>query len=124
MIRRPPRSTLFPYTTLFRSRTLGWVRLGRPRQATAAVTECTFLVTLIPRLILPSCAGPSHPGLRRAGYQDLAEGPPSSEGRGLVTPPSTCLGRMPVPRRIIRTHEDVESSLQDRAGFSPSRGSG
>src|SRR2546429_6714520 len=27
MIRRPPRSTLFPYTTLFRSRTL--VRRGR-----------------------------------------------------------------------------------------------
>src|SRR3712207_8540547 len=26
MIRRPPRSTLFPYTTLFRSR--GWCRLG------------------------------------------------------------------------------------------------
>src|SRR3712207_7613483 len=25
MIRRPPRSTLFPYTTLFRSRTLGGV---------------------------------------------------------------------------------------------------
>src|SRR5947208_7355023 len=24
MIRRPPRSTLFPYTTLFRSRTRGW----------------------------------------------------------------------------------------------------
>src|SRR5260221_1670995 len=24
MIRRPPRSTLFPYTTLFRSQTLGW----------------------------------------------------------------------------------------------------
>src|SRR5260370_32133950 len=28
MIRRPPRSTLFPYTTLFRSRTA-----SRPRQA-------------------------------------------------------------------------------------------
>src|SRR6266571_782482 len=28
MIRRPPRSTLFPYTTLFRSR--GWHRLARP----------------------------------------------------------------------------------------------
>src|SRR2546423_8034762 len=25
MIRRPPRSTLFPYTTLFRSVELGWV---------------------------------------------------------------------------------------------------
>src|SRR2546422_3679471 len=24
MIRRPPRSTLFPYTTLFRSRAVGW----------------------------------------------------------------------------------------------------
>src|SRR5260221_2677815 len=38
MIRRPPRSTLFPYTTLFRSRTLEreleWVRLSpRARQA-------------------------------------------------------------------------------------------
>src|SRR5947207_15247782 len=27
MIRRPPRSTLFPYTTLFRSVALGYVRL-------------------------------------------------------------------------------------------------
>src|SRR3989449_5799185 len=25
MIRRPPRSTLFPYTTLFRSRAAGWI---------------------------------------------------------------------------------------------------
>src|SRR2546429_3998072 len=33
MIRRPPRSTLFPYTTLFRSRTHpgGAVRLARER---------------------------------------------------------------------------------------------
>src|SRR6267378_6871693 len=29
MIRRPPRSTLFPYTTLFRSRPRAWTR-GRP----------------------------------------------------------------------------------------------
>src|SRR2546430_12111557 len=29
MIRRPPRSTLFPYTTLFRSRTQGSRREGR-----------------------------------------------------------------------------------------------
>src|SRR2546422_43879 len=34
MIRRPPRSTLFPYTTLFRSR-LHAYRLGRARQALA-----------------------------------------------------------------------------------------
>src|SRR3989337_2237850 len=30
MIRRPPRSTLFPYTTLFRSRVRGAVLSGRP----------------------------------------------------------------------------------------------
>src|SRR3712207_8130830 len=29
MIRRPPRSTLFPYTTLFRSRGLSCARLAR-----------------------------------------------------------------------------------------------
>src|SRR6266487_7120270 len=29
MIRRPPRSTLFPYTTLFRSRRLGFVVIER-----------------------------------------------------------------------------------------------
>src|SRR2546427_3072694 len=31
MIRRPPRSTLFPYTTLFRSRSQ-WCRKGKARQ--------------------------------------------------------------------------------------------
>src|SRR6266568_8330211 len=35
MIRRPPRSTLFPYTTLFRSGPLGHsTRPGRPPEAT------------------------------------------------------------------------------------------
>src|SRR2546427_4720725 len=33
MIRRPPRSTLFPYTTLFRSETYDWTRvLGCDRE--------------------------------------------------------------------------------------------
>src|SRR5256885_12105470 len=50
MIRRPPRSTLFPYTTLFRSRQEGSLRLayrgqigraerGEPTPDTAAVRE-------------------------------------------------------------------------------------
>src|SRR2546422_8244339 len=34
MIRRPPRSTLFPYTTLFRSSTFGWNALRQPNYAT------------------------------------------------------------------------------------------
>src|SRR3989454_12026338 len=37
MIRRPPRSTLFPYTTLFRS-----VRIGRNLSASRRVSEQTY----------------------------------------------------------------------------------
>src|SRR6476620_11922801 len=38
MIRRPPRSTLFPYTTLFRSRPR--CRCRRPRSSPAAARRC------------------------------------------------------------------------------------
>src|SRR5436309_8880706 len=44
MIRRPPRSTLFPYTTLFRSYmtrpSTSSPRLGRTRWRTPASTHC------------------------------------------------------------------------------------
>src|SRR2546425_7337858 len=44
MIRRPPRSTLFPYTTLFRSRGATRAPHGEPRGALTlsrpAVTKC------------------------------------------------------------------------------------
>src|SRR3712207_8942100 len=36
MIRRPPRSTLFPYTTLFRSGSRSWRRTGRKGGGAAA----------------------------------------------------------------------------------------
>src|SRR5689334_25208222 len=36
LIRRPPRSTLFPYTTLFRSRADGRADLGQPLAADEA----------------------------------------------------------------------------------------
>src|SRR3989442_8762897 len=36
MIRRPPRSTLFPYTTLFRSRAGGYI----PVSATCYISKC------------------------------------------------------------------------------------
>src|SRR3712207_7023227 len=37
MIRRPPRSTLFPYTTLFRSSTASLLITGRRKNAAAGV---------------------------------------------------------------------------------------
>src|SRR3712207_9181856 len=39
MIRRPPRSTLFPYTTLFRSRTRLFVEQGQKIDAGAQLNE-------------------------------------------------------------------------------------
>src|ERR1043166_8414143 len=39
MIRRPPRSTLFPYTTLFRSRVLGAVTLDIGGQAAVSAQQ-------------------------------------------------------------------------------------
>src|SRR5256885_9385840 len=48
MIRRPPRSTLFPYTTLFRSRDTLVARLGEGRYRGAfALASVTGLVWMI-----------------------------------------------------------------------------
>src|SRR2546430_7354885 len=38
MIRRPPRSTLFPYTTLFRSEPASWKNMTRSRPAPVTTT--------------------------------------------------------------------------------------
>src|SRR5258708_26431067 len=45
MIRRPPRSTLFPYTTLFRSRSCSFTE--RSRSATDAVIFGSFRISKI-----------------------------------------------------------------------------
>src|SRR3712207_7389449 len=45
MIRRPPRSTLFPYTTLFRSAALGSCAAAACRCARSAVSACVNAAT-------------------------------------------------------------------------------
>src|SRR2546422_6042967 len=45
MIRRPPRSTLFPYTTLFRSRAAS----SEPLVASPALYECAPAPASVPR---------------------------------------------------------------------------
>src|SRR2546422_2145160 len=50
MIRRPPRSTLFPYTTLFRSLPARWQRMGVDDDALSALSRLPTLPVL-PRLL-------------------------------------------------------------------------
>src|SRR2546426_6828075 len=50
MIRRPPRSTLFPYTTLFRSRVLGLDRAGDRRRDGDRLLEDVALLVLHERV--------------------------------------------------------------------------
>src|SRR5256886_17502950 len=63
MIRRPPRSTLFPYTTLFRS-LVSWLgRRGWLRPATAAVVTWRSALLMLARwpfvlmAVLEACVG-------------------------------------------------------------------
>src|SRR5258708_18654616 len=48
MIRRPPRSTLFPYTTLFRSQS--WRHLGQPF---GVINQCQIMTNLGVAEIMP-----------------------------------------------------------------------
>src|SRR2546426_8344511 len=50
MIRRPPRSTLFPYTTLFRSRTAQYNRIDRKRVDFVLVDPKTLVVQAVVEL--------------------------------------------------------------------------
>src|SRR2546430_5155414 len=55
MIRRPPRSTLFPYTTLFRSLAEALVRTGRDGEAEQVLdvaAECAQLDDIDPQVRL------------------------------------------------------------------------
>src|SRR3712207_7060971 len=68
MIRRPPRSTLFPYTTLFRSRP----RRGRPRPAPAGAPRCPRARGAAPRPAADPLPRPD-PRARRRSEEHTSE---------------------------------------------------
>src|SRR3712207_7210583 len=61
MIRRPPRSTLFPYTTLFRSAHGPWLPpICCPRRSSVGNRDCTRRSAASQnRCVLPLPAGPT-----------------------------------------------------------------
>src|SRR3712207_8699071 len=69
MIRRPPRSTLFPYTTLFRS-TLSTDQRADYRRPLGAGEQCRVNVKNTYRSLSSACVEAPHPSsnsLRKAG---------------------------------------------------------
>src|SRR2546430_7501440 len=61
MIRRPPRSTLFPYTTLFRSRSALALPELPDRQAAARKSLSVWCSTLWPALAEPKSCNETFP---------------------------------------------------------------
>src|SRR3712207_7677707 len=71
MIRRPPRSTLFPYTTLFRSRDL----LHRPHRRPVAAAPVRVPAVAHGPLVVPSLAPGRHLGTAERRPARAAAGP-------------------------------------------------
>src|SRR2546427_13145866 len=98
MIRRPPRSTLFPYTTLFRS------PRAADRHGKAAVALSRLSVAFAP--ILPLC-GDGRP-VRRRAEQVLADARPAVQQPPVAPigeePTLACPGLRP-PQRARRRQE-------------------
>src|SRR5258708_10696957 len=70
MIRRPPRSTLFPYTTLFRSEEITEF-LAQPRMPPFVATEHENL--MLPRKALDHKSHESQESVVVGGYQQTAD---------------------------------------------------
>src|ERR1022692_3993642 len=101
MIRRPPRSTLFPYTTLFRS--LTWLRSGsaprcaicppvRPPRSEEHTSELQSPCNLVCRLLLEKKKNTHHHALpRRCPGRIVAQlGPTVRRSTGASAP---CVGQ-------------------------------
>src|SRR6266568_9154646 len=74
MIRRPPRSTLFPYTTLFRSHRGGRpaVRLLTPSGGETIMRRLAFGTVLL-AIAVPLVAGEIHGKVACKGVKDCAD---------------------------------------------------
>src|SRR5687768_18468438 len=75
MIRRPPRSTLFPYTTLFRSKLLDLVGLGGKSAADKGKDTRDYLAAAFPELNAWERTGAdaSSAGMVDAGFENQKE---------------------------------------------------
>src|SRR3989441_11643261 len=95
MIRRPPRSTLFPYTTLFRSRRLGGcaARGRRAAEHAGALSQWDWRAVVLPE----TCAGIA-PLLDRSSDAALSVGSDGGRSRATHARRARLDGRPPLAR--------------------------
>ena len=101
MIRRPPRSTLFPYTTLFRS--------IEPPGGHAIYIDAKRFLPNIPSEQFPgqalTCEFYIHGGIRAVEIGSVMFG--KYDEKGKLIPPSMELVRLAIPRRVYtQSHID------------------
>src|SRR2546428_13504886 len=98
MIRRPPRSTLFPYTTLFRSAILGEVCTLPPR---ALPWPCWARPTRVPLALAPPCLdrslGPASDARHDGRYREREPGFPRDLSRAHRSDGTTARGLPTAP---------------------------
>src|SRR5260221_3377674 len=101
MIRRPPRSTLFPYTTLFRS-------IGRRREAAAARGPALHLE--LDELLDRSVVEPVHDRARLDGARFLVPGQ-HLDGALLIDDLADLFRRSAEPTSELPSHRDLACRL-------------
>src|SRR2546430_10082399 len=69
MIRRPPRSTLFPYTPLFRSKITGWLNVARV-EAPARASLAGSLVLVLLKLAVANGSKGAKP--RKIAFREVS----------------------------------------------------
>src|SRR3989442_12191662 len=103
MIRRPPRSTLFPYTTLFRSGLAAARAMAQAAEQAAGLPPRTALVLSTGVIGVPLPLEQVADGLRAAAGRLTPEGGPEAAPAILTTGPrpKPCGGPSETPPRVV-----------------------
>src|SRR3989454_7872658 len=101
MIRRPPRSTLFPYTTLFRSlaKVATWALLGEPVDQLAPIEERELRHIAVKESVFPFV---KFPGV------DIVLGPRSEEHTSELQSPCNLVCRLLLEKKKKNRYNNAQ----------------
>ena len=121
MIRRPPRSTLFPYTTLFRSSNIGSGRLSRSGPARCLLASISDKTSVRVRVLRPALGRPrpgnpsAPPALGTSHW--VFGGSASGFGRAQSCPGFACGCLLAQPGRYALNRGLLAGGLRNQLGI-------